>query len=57
MIQMSRVYDYLEKLEKDKQLFVDILNSKDVTSSSEETFSTLVPKVNDMANLMFRSFI
>ena len=48
---MSRVYDYLEKLEKDKQLFVDILNSKDITSSSDETFSTLVPKVSSMVDI------
>ena len=51
MIQVSRVYKYLEKLEKDKQLLVDTLNSKDITSSSEETFSTLVPKVNSMDDL------
>lgn len=48
---MSRVYKYLEKLEKDKQLLVDILNSKDVTSTSEETFSTLVPKVSSMVDI------
>lgn len=51
MIQVSRVYDYLDKLEKDKQLFVDILNSKDITSSSNETFSTLVPKINSMVDI------
>ena len=48
---MSRVYKYLDKLEKDKQLLVDILNSKNITSSSNETFSTLVPKVSSMDDL------
>ena len=51
VIQVSKVYEYLDKLEKDKQLLVDTLNSKDISSSSEETFSTLVPKISSLGSV------
>lgn len=36
---------YINKLKSEKQRLVDILNSKGVSSSNDETFTTLAPKI------------
>lgn len=45
---MSKIYKYLDSLEKDKQLFVDILNEKGILAEDNETFTQLVPKVDNL---------
>ena len=45
---MVTTSDYLKQLQADKQVLVDNLVAKGVTATSDETFTTLVPKVNDI---------
>ena len=45
---MATTSDYLKQLQADKQVLVDNLVAKGVTATSAETFTTLVPKVNDI---------
>jgi len=42
------VSDYLKSLQKDKQTLVDNLVAKGVNATSNETFTSLVPKINDI---------
>lgn len=45
---MATTSDYLKQLQADKQVLVDNLVAKGVAATSDETFTTLVPKVNDI---------
>ena len=45
---MATTADYLNQLRTDKQALVDNLNTQGVPASSNETFTTLVPKVLDI---------
>ena len=45
---MHTVDEYLDQLATDKETLVDNLETKGVTASDEETFTTLVPKVLDI---------
>lgn len=44
---MATTSDYLTQLQEDKKTLVKNLNSLGVDASNDETFTTLVPKVND----------
>lgn len=45
---MATTSDYLNQLKQDKSNLVSNLNTKGVTASNEETFTSLVPKVLDI---------
>lgn len=45
---MATTKDYLDQLTADKATLVQILNAKGVTASDTETFTELVPKVDDI---------
>ena len=45
---MATVSDYLTQLQTDKQTLVDNLVTKGVSATSDETFTSLVPKVLDI---------
>ena len=40
--------DFLTNLENDKQALVDNLNAKGVEASTDETFTSLIPKINEI---------
>lgn len=45
---MATTMDYINQLKKDKQALVDNLTERNVTVSSDETFTSLVPKILDV---------
>ena len=45
---MATIADQLTQLQNDKQTLVNNLVAKGVEATSDETFTTLVPKVNDI---------
>ena len=47
---MATVTDYLTQLQTDKQTLVDNLVAKGIDATSDETFTSLVPKVADISN-------
>lgn len=46
---MATITDYLTQLQADKQTLIDNLVSKGVNATSEDTFTTLAPKVLDIS--------
>ncbi len=47
---MATTTDYLTQLQRDKQTLVDNLVSKGVSATSDETFTSLVPKVAEITS-------
>ena len=45
---MIKTTDYLDQLKKDKQTLVNNLVAKGITATNDETFTSLVPKINDI---------
>ena len=52
---MFTIQDYIDQLKIDKQNLVDNLITKGITASSDETFTSLVPKVLDITILNAQS--
>lgn len=47
---MFTINDYLDQLDIDKDNLYNALNDAGVEVSSDETFTTLTPKVNDLVD-------
>ena len=45
---MATVTDYLTQLQTDKQTLVDNLLAKGIDATSDETFTSLVPKIENI---------
>lgn len=43
------IMDYINELKNQRDLLADILTEKGVEASRDETFNTLIPKVNDIS--------
>ena len=46
---MSTIMDYVNELEKQRDRLVDILKAKGISASKDQTFNSLVSKVNDIS--------
>lgn len=46
---MSTIIEYVDELERQKNILVDILIEKGLQATRNETFNTLIPKVRDVS--------
>lgn len=46
---MSTIMDYVNELERQKNVLADILAEKGLQATRDETFNTLIPKVRDVS--------
>lgn len=46
---MSTIIDYVNELERQKNVLADILAEKGLQATRDETFNTLIPKVRDVS--------
>ena len=46
---MSTIIDYVNELERPKNVLADILAEKGLQATRDETFNTLIPKVRDIS--------
>lgn len=46
---MSTIIDYVNELERQKNVLADILAEKGLQATRDETFNTLIPKVRDIS--------
>lgn len=46
---MSTIIDYVNELERQKNILADILAEKGLQATRDETFNTLIPKVRDVS--------
>ena len=46
---MSTIIEYVNELERQKNILVDILTEKGLQATRDEKFNTLIPKVRDIS--------
>lgn len=53
---MSSIMDYVNELKKQRDMLVDILSEKGVSASKDETFNSLISKINDVSGSSNQTF-